>query len=64
MTENTAPAPRLLPNALLALAFVTFVAIGIVTVLIPALSDDAEDEAAAEPAAAETETSPSRATSE
>ena len=49
--RDRASGPPLLPNVLLALAFVALVVIGVVTVLVPELSGDSEDE---DGAAAET----------
>ena len=43
MSERT---PPLLPNALLALAFLALLVVGILTVLVPELSGDSEDEGA------------------
>jgi len=41
MSERPAP---LLPNVILAVAFVAFLVVGIITVLVPALSGDSEVE--------------------
>lgn len=61
MNEDTLVAPPLIPQILLAIAFVTFVVVGIVTVLVPEFSGEVEEES---PALTGAEPSPSMATSD
>lgn len=64
MADDPTSAPRLGPQIFLAAAFIAFVVIGVVTVLIPALSAEPEEEAPGSVTVVEDETSPTAATSE